>query len=118
MIRSRPGLRKNSTTLPIWVCCATAAPGTMSASTRVLLVEADPALTELLEEWLADQGCRVVQERPDLVLVDLPFPRERGLARLRQLGYAHPNIPVVAMPKPLVRDAFIAALRRALNEIH
>jgi CheY-like chemotaxis protein len=89
----------------------------MSASTRVLLVDADPALAELLEEWLAGQGCRVVQERPDLVLVDLPFPRERGLQRLRQVGDAHPDTPVVAMPKPLTRDAFIAALRRAMNEV-
>jgi PleD family two-component response regulator len=85
--------------------------------TKVLLVDADPALAELLEKWLADHGCRVVDERPDLVLVDLPVPRERGLARLRQLGDAHPNTPVVAMPKPLIRDAFAAALRRALDEI-
>jgi DNA-binding NtrC family response regulator len=90
----------------------------MANSTRVLVVDADPALTELLEDWLADHGCCVVQEAPDLVLVDLPVPRERGLARLKELGAAHPDTRVVAMPKPLVRDAFGAALRRALNEIH
>jgi CheY-like chemotaxis protein len=109
MNRSRPGHWRSSTTLPIWV---------MANSTRVLLVDADPALAELLEEWLAEHGCRVVEDRPDLVLVDLPFPRERGLARLKQLGDAYPDTPVVAMPKPLIRDAFAAALRRAMNEVY
>jgi len=85
--------------------------------TRVMLVDADPALAELLEEWLAEQGCATVREHPDLVLVDLPFPRERGLQVLRRLGEAHPDTPVVPMPKPLTRDAFAAALRRAMDEI-
>lgn len=109
MNRSKLGHWRSSTSLPIWV---------MANSTKVLLVDADPALSELLEEWLADHGCRVVEDGPDLVLVDLPVPRERGLARLRQVGHAHPNTPVVAMPKPLIREAFVAALRRALDEIH
>jgi DNA-binding response OmpR family regulator len=90
----------------------------MANSTKVLLIDADPALSELLEEWLAEHGCRVVEDRPDLVLVDLPFPRERGLARLRELGEAYPDTPVVAMPKPLIRDAIVAALRRAMDEVH
>jgi len=85
--------------------------------TRVLLVDADPALAELLEEWLADEGCARVQERADLILVALPYPRERGLALLSEVGDAHPDTPVVAMPKPLTRDAFLATLRRALNEV-
>ena len=80
-------------------------------------MDADPALAELLEEWLAREGCRAVRERPDLVLVDLPFPRERGLQVLKRLGAAYPDIPVVAMPKPLTRDAFAAALRRAMDEV-
>ena len=88
-----------------------------SAGARVLLVDADPALAELLEEWLASQGCCAVAERPDLVLVDLPFPRERAVQVMRTLGATYPDIPVVAMPKPLTRDAFAAALRRAMDEV-
>ena len=84
---------------------------------RVLLVEADPALTELLEEWLGAEGCAMVQERPDLVLVDLPFLRSSRLELLRQVGDSYPDKPVEPMPKPLTRDAFVAALRRARNEI-
>jgi CheY-like chemotaxis protein len=110
MNRSRPGRQRNSTTSPTWVWYA-------ASMTRVLLVDADPALAELLEEWLGAEGCAAVEERPDLVLVDLPFPRERRLEVLKRLGDAHPDAPVIAMPKPLTRDAFVAALRRAMNEV-
>lgn len=89
----------------------------MTASIRVLLVDADPALAELLDDWLAGEGCARVHERPHLVLVDLPFPRYRGVELLRQVGDAYPHKPVLAMPKPLTRDAFVARLRHALNEI-
>jgi DNA-binding NtrC family response regulator len=89
----------------------------MAATTRVLLVEADPALAELLEEWLAGAGCAPVEDRPERVLVDLPFLRERREELLRQLADAHPGIPIVAMPKPLTRDALVAALRRTLDEV-
>jgi DNA-binding NtrC family response regulator len=89
----------------------------MSASTRVLLLDADPALAELLEEWLASQGCTAVGEHPDVVVVDLPFPREHGLQVLKQVGDAHPDTPVVAMPKPLTREAFVAALRHAMDAL-
>ena len=89
----------------------------MTATTRVLLVEADPALAELLEEWLADAGCAPVEERPDRVLVDLPFLRERRQELLRQVADAYPGIPIVAMPKPLTRGALLAALRRTLDEL-
>jgi CheY-like chemotaxis protein len=85
--------------------------------TRALVVEADPALAELLEEWLAGAGCVPVHERPDLVLVDLPFLRERRQQLLREQADAYPGLPVVAMPKPLTREAFLAALRRSLDEV-
>ena len=45
-------------------------------TTKVLVVGADPALAELLDEWLTLESCRAVAERPDVVLVDVPFPRE------------------------------------------
>jgi DNA-binding NarL/FixJ family response regulator len=85
--------------------------------TKVLVVGADPALGELLEEWLAGEDCCAVHERPEVVLVDLPFPRERGAEALRRAAEAHPDAPVVAMPKPLTRDAFIAALHRAMDDV-
>ena len=107
--------------------------------TRVLLVEADPALRGLVEEWLSDDDWTMVEEHPDVVLVDLPAPREQGPSVIRRISNAHPNAPVVALsssffdgiesngaiarslgvtsvlPKPLTRDALLAALRHALG---
>ena len=107
--------------------------------TKVLLVEADPALRGLVEEWLAGEEWDLVQEQPDVVLLDLPGPRENSSAVVRRVSNQYPQAPVVALsasffdgiesngaiarslgvtsvlPKPLTRDALLAALRRALG---
>jgi CheY-like chemotaxis protein len=106
---------------------------------RVLLVDADPALRGLIEEWLADEDWPLVDERPDVLLVDLPSPREQGPGVIKRISNAHPHAPVVALsssffdgieshgaiarslgvtsvlPKPLTREALLAALRRAVG---
>jgi CheY-like chemotaxis protein len=106
---------------------------------RVLLVDADPALRGLIEEWLADEAWPLVDERPDVLLVDLPSPREQGSSVIKRISNAHPHAPIVALsssffdgiesngaiaralgvtsvlPKPLTRDALLAALRRAMG---
>jgi len=71
---------------------------------RILVVDADPALYGLLEEWLAEEGCRVVDQDPDLVLVDLPRPKQAGVELLSasanlltQLAARHPGKPLVAL---------------------
>jgi DNA-binding response OmpR family regulator len=106
---------------------------------RVLLVDADPALRGLIEEWLADEDWQLVEERPDLVLVDLPCPRENCAGVLKRVSNAHPQAPLIALsssffdgiessgalarslgvasvlPKPLARAALVSAVRRALQ---
>jgi CheY-like chemotaxis protein len=106
--------------------------------TRVLLVDADDALRGLIEEWLADEDWSLVDHHPDVVLVDLPSPREHGTGVLTRISNKHPHAPVVALsssffdgidsngaiarqlgvasvlPKPLTRDALVSALRHAL----
>ena len=105
---------------------------------RILIVDADPALCGLLEEWLAEEGCQVVDHDPDLVVVDLPLSREEGASLLRQHAARHPGKPLVALssnvfagvetngavaralgvhavlPKPLARQALIETLHRLL----
>jgi len=114
---------------------------------RVLVVDADPALLALLDEWLADHGCSVVHERDagdstqddyDLVVVDVPFPRQGGSDVLRRVAKGNPGAPVLALSssffagidasgtiartlgvagvlaKPVTRDALIAAVDRLL----
>jgi len=75
-----------------------------AAAPRVLLVDADPALHELLEEWLSAQGCTVVQRRRDgvparydLIVVDVPFPRQHGNERLKRIASENPGTPIVAI---------------------
>jgi CheY-like chemotaxis protein len=108
---------------------------------RVLVVDADPALNGLLEEWLSEEGCRVVQQDPDLILVDLPLPRQTGANLVRQLAARHPGTPLIALssnffgrieangavaralgaaavlPKPLTREALIGTLRKLLPRV-
>jgi CheY-like chemotaxis protein len=117
---------------------------------RVLVVDADAALLGLLEEWLVPHGCNIVAERAgadhtrdgfDLIVVDVPFPRARGLDVLQRVRRAHPCIPVLALsanffasidrsgtvaqtlgvasvlPKPVTRAALIAAVRHLLPNV-
>jgi len=113
---------------------------------RVLVVDADPALLGLLEAWLSEHGCRVVAEDGgdgrndfDLALVDVPFPRHRGLIQLKGVAERHPGVPILALSssffagvagtglvaralgvagalaKPLSQDALVAAVRKVLD---
>jgi len=105
---------------------------------RILLVDADAALRGLVEEWLSEEDWSLVEDNPDVVLVDLPAPREHRAGCVKRISNAHPQAPVVALsssffdgieangaiarqlgvasvlPKPLTRDALLAALRHAL----
>jgi DNA-binding response OmpR family regulator len=114
---------------------------------RVLVVDADPALLALLDEWLADHGCEVVHERRgddaaqddfDLVVVDIPFPRNGGSDVLKRVAHGNPGAPILALsssffagiestgaiartlgvasvlPKPVTRAALIDAVDRLL----
>jgi CheY-like chemotaxis protein len=108
---------------------------------RVLVVGADPALAGLLEEWLAEAGCRIVDDEPHVILVDLHLPRQAGAGAARALRARHPGTPLIALssgffagveangavartlgveavlPKPLTRQALIAALRKVLPQL-
>src|SRR5262249_38927130 len=64
---------------------------------RILVVDADPALSGLLEEWLAEAGCRVVDHDPDLLLIDLPRPRQAGSELVKHLAARYPARPLVAL---------------------
>jgi CheY-like chemotaxis protein len=120
----------------------------LAASAQVMVVDADHALFELIAEWFASAGHRVVAEsgagepasgRPDVIVVDIPFPRQGGIDVLRRVGLEHPGVPVLALsstffggigsngaiasmlgvagvlPKPVKEDALVTAVRRLLN---
>lgn len=117
------------------------APTTPAAAT-VLLLDTDPALRGLVSEWLTEGGYQVRDEaaRPDLIVVDVPFPRRGDSDRLRHLADRHPGTPVLALsptflagagrhgavarelgvagvlPKPLTREALLFAVMRLLAD--
>ena len=108
---------------------------------RIRVVDADPALHGLLEEWLADAGCRIVADDPQMILVDLHLPRHATGGVATRLRAMHPGIPLIALsyglfagveangavaqalgvdavlPKPLAREALVAALRQLLPQL-
>ena len=130
------------------------APGLSTASSpsptpapRVLVVDADCALFGLLAMWLGGEGCEVVRaagddrgaaERFDLVIVDVPYPRQGGVDLIARITKHHPMTPILAMsstffgrieccgpvaralgvacvlPTPISRQALVDAARRFL----
>lgn len=77
------------------------------AQTRLLLVDDEPSLREPLADYLTRQGFQVrqaedsskarsalVEETPDLVLLDIMMPGEDGLSLCRHLTESK-NIPVI-----------------------
>ena len=68
----------------------------------VLVQDIEPTMADLYEAWLSLDGLRVQRhavagESIALILTDLPFPRQDGAARLRQLAQSWPGVPVLAL---------------------
>ena len=91
---------------------------------RLLVIDDDPALCDLLEEILAARGHRVwsacnvaaarivlQQEEIDVVLTDLNMPGEGGLDLCAELHANRPDLPVVIMTAFGSLETAIAALR-------
>lgn len=111
----------------------------------VLVVDADAPLFGLLQAWLSTEGCVVLDERDaarervDLVIVDLPFPRQAGVDSVRHIAQRHPMAPILALsstfitgieccgpvarelgvacalPNPVSREALLSSVRRLLT---
>ncbi len=127
----------------------TRVPDPPMAPAVVRLFDLEPALAALLVEWLAESGlpARVeiaddadtMSRPPDLLVVDIPFPRQGAPERLRALAAAWPGVPVLALSptffagvaargavarqlgvaavlaSPLAREGWLAAVGRLLE---
>lgn len=75
---------------------------------RVLLCDLEPAMSTLLAEWLAADGLSAdndmaLPEPPAaLILIELPYPRQGGQQRLRELARAWPGVPLVVLSPTLL----------------
>ena len=78
--------------------------------TRIMVVDDDARLRDLLSKYLAEQGFAVravanstdmdrylARERYDLLILDLMIPGEDGLAICRRLRGASENIPIIML---------------------
>lgn len=107
---------------------------------RARVLDADPALAGLLEEWLAEAGCVIAPDgAADLIVVDVPIPRWGGAEALRRLAGEHAGTPILALssnflpgvggsatvaralgvaavlPKPVTREALLGAVEKLLG---
>ena len=125
---------------------APADPAPPGRSGTVLVVDVDAALAGLLAEWLAPDGIAVQGDhgavpgaRYDLLIVDIPFPRQDGAQRIARVVQEHPDTPVIAisgaffpgvvccgamactlggagvLPKPVPRADFLGIVQRLLQ---
>jgi CheY-like chemotaxis protein len=82
----------------------------MNETKRILVIEDDPILRELLAEWLLAAGYRVGvaaegeagladarAHRPALVVTDIHMPGIGGAAVISEVGRIYPGIPVIAI---------------------
>jgi len=117
----------------------------LATAPRVLVIDGDRALTGLLDEWMCALGCTVVHGAGgdadghfQLVIVDVPYPRQGGVDLVARVAARHPQTPILALsstffagvecrgpvaralgvdcvlPKPATRDALTTAVRNLL----
>jgi len=97
--------------------------GSISTSRRVLLVEDDDAIAELMRLHLVDGGADVVHAADgvrglalalsgawDLVLLDLGLPGRDGLDVCRRVRELHPLVPIIVVTARMSEDERIKGL--------
>lgn len=90
-------------------------PGTSSASQTVLIVDDEPAIVDLLSQFLEDEGYRVErasdgqmalakirEEPPDLVIADVMMPKMNGFELVDALTEGDDAVPVILMSAAVV----------------
>ena len=82
----------------------------MPAAPRVLAVDDDPVILEMLTAFLTPQGYQVLTAQnagdafmlvdvspPDVVLLDIEMPGVDGVTTLRRLRAVHPELPIIML---------------------
>ncbi len=96
----------------------------MEPAPRILVIEDDPILRDLMAEWLMAAGYRValaadggaglaaaLERPPELVVTDINMPGICGDAVIAEIARAHPEIPIVAISAHFRSDRGLTAER-------
>lgn len=99
----------------------------MNEARRILVIEDDPILRELLADWLLGAGYRVAVApeggsgiaaaracRPDLVVTDVNMPGTGGAAVISELGRIYPGLPIIAISAHFKCDRGLAPAQALL----
>ena len=97
----------------------------MSKSQLIFVVDDEPAIRDILESVLSDEGYPVItcqnsevfydqleKKSPDLVLLDIWLPGTDGMAILSTLRDTHPDLPVIMMSGHAGIDAAVNAIKK------
>ena len=97
----------------------------MSKSQLIYVVDDEPAIRDILESVLSDEGYPVItcensevfydqleKQTPDLVLLDIWLPGTDGMAILSTLRETHPDLPVIMMSGHAGIDAAVNAIKK------
>ncbi len=101
----------------------------MIERSRVLVIDDDPGMLELMEAYFSQQGYRVFGVRngedalgtlddtqPDLIILDLVLPGMGGLDVLRQLKQILPRVPVVMVSGHGQAPNIVESMRRGASD--
>jgi CheY-like chemotaxis protein len=82
----------------------------MTEAKRILVIEDDPVLRDLLGDWLIAAGYRVAMateggagiadaraHRPALIVTDMHMPGTGGAAVISEISRIYPDLPVIAI---------------------
>ncbi len=98
-------------------------------SQQMLIVESDPAISKLFDQWLQDMGFKVASARDggeamqilgsqsiDGLILDLQVPVMDGLAMLTQLRQRYADIPVMVLAGVDMTDSLLEALESGADD--
>lgn len=96
---------------------------------RLLLIEDDQTIADLLEYNLRDAGYDVLQERDgrsgliaalssdvDLAIVDLMLPELDGMSVVREIGRQKPGLPLIILTAVAKRDAMLEGFASGVDD--
>lgn len=97
---------------------------------RVLVVDDEPYIVEILRDILGDAGFEVIgitkpeeaaslieSFKPEVVLSDISMPRISGHALLRAIREIHPDLPVIFLSGQVDKDALMQGIEHGVYSV-